>query len=189
MHAFSPAIDPPWETRSDYEAFGAIASAFSTLAAKHLGTRTDIVLGALAHDTPGAMAYPSGVEYNWRTVGERPKPGKTMGTIADRLAHLAEGSEERRITYADAQARPVPVITSPEWSGSETGRRRYAPFTVNIEELKPFHTLTGRRSISARRLAQWPPGTTARVGSRRTRRGARCGVARMKVENRRCRPC
>jgi nitrate reductase / nitrite oxidoreductase, alpha subunit len=60
------------------------------------------------------------------------------------LAHLAEGSEERRITYADTQARPVPVITSPEWSGSETGGRRYAPFTVNIEELKPFHTLTGR---------------------------------------------
>jgi nitrate reductase alpha subunit len=60
------------------------------------------------------------------------------------LAHLAEGSEERRITYADTQARPVPVITSPEWSGSETGGRRYAPFTVNIEQLKPFHTLTGR---------------------------------------------
>lgn len=61
-----------------------------------------------------------------------------------RLAHLAEGSEERRITYADTQARPVPVITSPEWSGSESGGRRYAPFTINIEHLKPFHTLTGR---------------------------------------------
>ena len=61
-----------------------------------------------------------------------------------RLVHLAEGSEERRITYADTQARPVPVITSPEWSGSETGGRRYAPFTVNVEELKPWHTLTGR---------------------------------------------
>ena len=33
IHAFSPAIDPPWETRSDYEAFGAIARAFSALAA------------------------------------------------------------------------------------------------------------------------------------------------------------
>ena len=42
------------------------------------------------------------------------------------LVHLAEGSEERRITYADTQARPVPVITSPEWSGSETGGRRRA---------------------------------------------------------------
>ena len=60
------------------------------------------------------------------------------------LADLAEGSEEKRITFADTQAAPVPVITSPEWSGSETGGRRYAPFTVNIERLKPWHTLTGR---------------------------------------------
>ncbi|BCI91209.1 hypothetical protein NIIDMKKI_64150 [Mycobacterium kansasii] len=52
VHAFSPAIDPPWETRSDYQAFGAIATVFSALAAKHLGTRTDVVLGALQHDTP-----------------------------------------------------------------------------------------------------------------------------------------
>ena len=55
IHAFSPAIDPPWETRSDYEAFGAIARVFSALAARHLGTRTDVVLGTLQHDTPGAM--------------------------------------------------------------------------------------------------------------------------------------
>jgi nitrate reductase / nitrite oxidoreductase, alpha subunit len=45
------------------------------------------------------------------------------------LADLAEGSEEKRITFAQTQQAPVPVITSPEWSGSETGGRRYAPFT------------------------------------------------------------
>ena len=61
-----------------------------------------------------------------------------------RLVDLAEGSEEKRITFADTQARPVPVITSPEWSGSETGGRRYAPFTINVERDKPWHTLTGR---------------------------------------------
>ena len=38
------------------------------------------------------------------------------------------------------QQAPVPVITSPEWSGSETGGRRYALFTVNVERLKPWHT-------------------------------------------------
>ncbi|VEG39072.1 respiratory nitrate reductase subunit alpha apoprotein [Mycolicibacterium flavescens] len=237
VHAFNPAVDPPWETHSDFEAFGAIARVFSGLAAKHLGVRTDVVLGAMQHDTPGAMAYPGGVEQDWRTDGSIPVPGKTMGPIAvverdypaiaqkwaalgplverlglttkgvtvrpdkevdelaakfgvmssgraegrpaintaermaeailalsgtsngrlavegfrelerrtgRRLVHLAGGSEERRITFADTQARPVPVITSPEWSGSETGGRRYAPFTINIEELKPFHTLTGR---------------------------------------------
>ncbi|MBC7301623.1 MAG: nitrate reductase subunit alpha, partial [Nocardia sp.] len=60
------------------------------------------------------------------------------------MVELAEGSAERRITFAETQSRPVPVMTSPEWSGSETGGRRYAPFTQNIEFGKPFHTLTGR---------------------------------------------
>ncbi|MFD4441408.1 nitrate reductase subunit alpha [Nocardia sp. NPDC058519] len=237
MNAFTPAIDPPWETRSDFDAFAAIARAFSAMAAVHLGTRTDIVLGTLQHDTPGAMAYPHGTQSNWQDTGDVPVPGKTMGPLAvvernyaaiaekwaalgplvekaglttkgitvfpdqevvelgrlhgvmnsgvaagrpaletaekmaetilmlsgtsngrlavagfeelDRrtgrhMVELAEGSEERRITFAETQSRPVPVITSPEWSGSETGGRRYAPFTQNIEFLKPFHTLTGR---------------------------------------------
>src|SRR5699024_8799140 len=43
------------------------------------------------------------------------------------------------------QAAPVPVITSPEWSGSESGGRRYSPFTINVERFKPWHTLTGRQ--------------------------------------------
>ena len=237
VHAFSPAIDPPWEARSDFDAFHTIARVFGRLAAMHLGERRDVVLTPLQHDTPGETAYPHGVQRDWRETGEVPVPGKTMGGVAvvtrdypalaeqweslgplvdklglttkaitvhpdvevadlaarhgvmatapapagrrstptsrwptrswrcagttnGRLAvegfrelgrrvgrsltHLAEGSEEKRITYADTQARPVPVITSPEWSGSETGGRRYAPFTVNVEELKPWHTLTGR---------------------------------------------
>ena len=36
------------------------------------------------------------------------------------------------------------MITSPEWSGSEVGGRRYSPFVVNVERKKPWHTLTGR---------------------------------------------
>ncbi len=67
---------------------------------------------------------------------------KRTGT---RLADLAAEHEGKQITFADTQARPVPVITSPEWSGSETGGRRYSPFTINVERLKPWHTLTGRQ--------------------------------------------
>ncbi|WP_332661742.1 nitrate reductase subunit alpha [Aeromicrobium sp.] len=66
---------------------------------------------------------------------------KRTGT---RMADLAEEHEGKQITFADTQGPPVPVITSPEWSGSETGGRRYSPFTINVERLKPWHTLTGR---------------------------------------------
>ena len=85
----------------------------------------DVIL-ALSGTSNGRLAVEGFVELEKRT--------------GRRLVHLAEGSEERRITYADTQARPVPVITSPEWSGSENGGRRYAPFTVNIEELRAAST-------------------------------------------------
>ncbi|HET6212440.1 MAG TPA: molybdopterin dinucleotide binding domain-containing protein, partial [Micromonosporaceae bacterium] len=75
-----------------------------------------------------------------------------------RLADLASEAAGRRITFADTQAGPVPVLTSPEWSGThspallpsgptprETGERRYSPFTINVERHKPWHTLTGRQ--------------------------------------------
>jgi nitrate reductase / nitrite oxidoreductase, alpha subunit len=61
------------------------------------------------------------------------------------LADLALDNEGKRITFADTQSRPVPVITSPEWSGSEHGGRRYTAFVINTERLKPWHTLTGRQ--------------------------------------------
>ncbi|MFZ4487462.1 MAG: molybdopterin dinucleotide binding domain-containing protein, partial [Candidatus Nanopelagicales bacterium] len=60
------------------------------------------------------------------------------------LADLARENEGTRITFPDTQSRPVPVLTSPEWSGSEHGGRRYTAFVINVERLKPWHTLTGR---------------------------------------------
>ncbi len=62
-----------------------------------------------------------------------------------KLAHLASDNEGRRFTLKDVSDAPVPVLTSPEWSGSEHGGRRYSAFVVNVEHLKPWHTLTGRQ--------------------------------------------
>ncbi|MGV9636705.1 nitrate reductase subunit alpha [Nocardia rhamnosiphila] len=238
VHAFTPAISPPWEAKTDFEAFHRIARGFSWLAEKHLGVRKDIVAVPLQHDSPDAMAQAGGRVLDWKAGECEPVPGKTMpklvvverdyskiaekmaalgplvetlgltvkgvtthpgaeveylaganGTVVsgvaqgrpslaqDRhaaeailalsgttngrlavegfqalerrtgteLADLAAEHEGKRITFADTQARPVPVITSPEWSGSETGGRRYSPFTINTERLKPWHTLTGRQ--------------------------------------------
>ncbi|WP_026401533.1 nitrate reductase subunit alpha [Actinomadura rifamycini] len=238
VHSFNPAIAPPWQTRSDWSAFQAIADAFSRLAEGTLGVRKDVVAMPLLHDTPGEMATPHGRVADWAEGECEPVPGVTMpglvtverdypavgakmtalGPLAERLgattkgvtfdvareverlgrtnglvrggpadgrpslrrdvhaceailalsgttngrlatqgfralerrtgtplADLAAEHEGMRITFADTQARPVPVITSPEWSGSESGGRRYSPFTVNVERLKPWHTLTGRQ--------------------------------------------
>ena len=240
VHSFNPAIAPPWQTRTDWDAFKAIATEFSRLAKDRLGTRTDVVAAPLMHDTPDELAYPHGRAADWKAGECDPIPGKTMprlvaverdyGAIAEKmtalgplldtaglvtkgvpftvqreldylrrangtvrggvadgrpsiatdvqaceailalsgttnghlatqgfrslqartgieLADLAAENEGRQITFADTQVRPVPVLTSPEWSGSESGGRRYSPFTINVERLKPWHTLTGRQHL------------------------------------------
>ena len=237
VHSFNPAIAPPWQARTDFDAFTLIAGEFSRLAVTHLGTRTDVVAAPLMHDTPDELAQPGGTVRDWAAGECEPVPGVTMprlvtverdypataekmaalgpltatlgtsvkgvtwvpaqaidylrrangtvrGGVADgrpslaRDVHLAEAilalsgttngqvalqawqelekrtgvpladlAAERaddRITFADTQVQPRAVITSPEWSGSETGGRRYSPFTVNVERRKPWHTLTGR---------------------------------------------
>ncbi|MCF8538472.1 MAG: nitrate reductase subunit alpha [Candidatus Nanopelagicales bacterium] len=238
VHAFTPAIDPPWETRSDYDIFQDLGRAVSALAPGHLGVVKDLVAVPLLHDTPDEMAVPGGVVRDWKTGEVDLIPGVTApkfvvverdyttigakmsalgpltasagmltkgvpfspveevemlasknGVIADGfaagrpslvtdihacetilalsgttngrlsvqgframekrtgmpLADLAIEEEGKRITFPDTQARPVPVITSPEWSGSEHGGRRYTAFCINVERLKPWHTLTGRQ--------------------------------------------
>ena len=52
VHSFNPAIAPPWEARTDFDAFRLIGEEFSRLAADHLGTRTDVIAAPLMHDTP-----------------------------------------------------------------------------------------------------------------------------------------
>ena len=64
--------------------------------------------------------------------------------VGNEMAFLAEGDEEKKITYEDTVLQPRSVITSPEWSGSEHGGRRYSAFVQNVECRKPWHTLTGR---------------------------------------------
>jgi nitrate reductase / nitrite oxidoreductase, alpha subunit len=67
VHSFNPAIPPPWEARTDFDAFSMIAADFSRLAARHLGTRTDVVAAPLMHDTPDELAQPGGVVRDWKT--------------------------------------------------------------------------------------------------------------------------
>ena len=78
VHPFNAAIPPPWETKTDWDAFNRIAEEFSRLAAKHLGTRTDLVAAPLLHDTPEELAQPMGRVRDWKAGECEPIPGRTM---------------------------------------------------------------------------------------------------------------
>lgn len=61
------------------------------------------------------------------------------------LKDLTEERAEEHLTFSKITAQPKQVLTTPMFSGIETGNRRYSPFTQNIERRIPWRTLTGRQ--------------------------------------------
>ncbi|MCC6983147.1 MAG: nitrate reductase subunit alpha [Bauldia sp.] len=239
FHPFTPAHDPAWEAKHDWEIFRLIAAKVSELAKYYLPEPIeDLVMTALSTDTPDEMAQPFGELHDWKEEGTDPIPGKTFpnisivkrdyskifdmysslgpkiaqpggygakgirGDISEayeelkesylvgekdgrpamddarqvaeiilrispesdgeishklfeglekqtglKLAHLVEPEREVRHHFTDLISQPRRSITSPHWSAIESAGRTYCPWTLNIETLKPWHTLTGRQEI------------------------------------------
>ncbi|MHB9146570.1 MAG: nitrate reductase subunit alpha [Symbiobacteriia bacterium] len=78
VHPFTPAISPPWETKTDWVAFLKIAAAFSKLAEQHLPAQEDLLMTVLAHDSPFELAQEGGHVRDWRKREADPIPGQTM---------------------------------------------------------------------------------------------------------------
>jgi len=82
IHPFTKAVDPLWESRSDWEIFKGIAARFSELSKGHLGREKDIVLLPLQHDTPAEMSETTS-GHDWKQTAEELKPGKNMARIIE----------------------------------------------------------------------------------------------------------
>jgi nitrate reductase alpha subunit len=77
IHPLSRAVDPAWESRSDWDIYKGLARKFSELCPGHLGTETDIVQLPILHDTPAELGQPLGVK-DWKRGECEAQPGKTM---------------------------------------------------------------------------------------------------------------
>lgn len=75
IHPLSKAIDPVWQSRSDWEIYKGLAKKFSELCVGHLGQEKEIVLTPIQHDTPGELAQLDVKE--WRKGECELIPGKT----------------------------------------------------------------------------------------------------------------
>jgi nitrate reductase / nitrite oxidoreductase, alpha subunit len=82
IHPLSKAVDPAWESRSDWEIFKGLAQRFSELCEGHLGVETDLVTVPILHDTPGELGQPLDVK-DWRKGECDPVPGKTMPNLVE----------------------------------------------------------------------------------------------------------
>jgi nitrate reductase / nitrite oxidoreductase, alpha subunit len=80
IHPFSKAVDPVWESRSDWDIFKELAKKLSDLSDGHLGKEKDIVLLPLQHDTPMELSETAGAS-DWKTTGGELKPGINMPKI------------------------------------------------------------------------------------------------------------
>ncbi len=80
IHPLSEAVQPLWQSKSDWEIYKVIAKKFSELAVKHLGTQKDLVLTPLMHDTPSELGQAVDV-LDWKKGECEPIPGKTMPTM------------------------------------------------------------------------------------------------------------
>lgn len=110
IHPLSAAVDPVWESRSDWEIYKGIARRFSELAEGHLGVERDVVLTPILHDTPSELAQPLDVK-DWKkgecdlvpgvtapqiTLVERDYPNTyrrftALGPLAEKLGNGGKG--------------------------------------------------------------------------------------------------
>src|SRR5512141_1549458 len=76
IHPLSTAVDPVWQSRSDWEIYKGFAKAFSDLCPGHLGVEREVVLTPLMHDSPAELAQPLDVK-DWKRGECALIPGKT----------------------------------------------------------------------------------------------------------------
>jgi nitrate reductase alpha subunit len=240
VHPFNPAVNPLWESRSDWDIYRDLSEVFSEMAKTHLpGVYKDVLMTPLGHDSKGEISQPMGLVKDWSKGEVAAVPGKTMPNfsiierdytkihdkyvtlgpnlangrlgahgvtfpvgeeyeelkrinsvyhdetiknglpkinsarrVADAILHLSSATNGRlsqkafaeaehehgvelldisaeraaeKITFQSITAQPREVIPTPVFTGSNKQGRRYSPFTINIERLVPFRTLTGRQ--------------------------------------------
>ena len=76
IHPLTAAVDPAWESKTDWEIYKGIAKSFSELCPGHLGKETDIVTLPIQHDSAAEMAQPFDVK-DWKKGECDLIPGKT----------------------------------------------------------------------------------------------------------------
>ncbi len=80
IHPLSTAVDPVWESQSDWEIYKGFAKKFSEVCVGHLGVEKEVVLTPLMHDSPAELAQPFEVK-EWKKGECELVPGQTAPQI------------------------------------------------------------------------------------------------------------
>ena len=89
IHPLSTAVDPAWQSRSDWDIYKGFAKKFSEVCVGHLGVERELVLTPLMHDSPAELAQPFDVK-EWKRGECRSDPGQDRAADRGGRARLSE---------------------------------------------------------------------------------------------------
>ena len=136
MHPFSKVLDPLFESKTDWDVFGALSKKVEEVVKrKGLAPFEDTQMDWTRDLT--------NLYYNWTSKG-------TIVTDEQACNFLLANSEETKgMTYHSIQEHPKRFVGIDEnvWNSDIEEGRAYTPFTHQVEKLKPWRTLNGRQQF------------------------------------------
>jgi complex iron-sulfur molybdoenzyme family reductase subunit alpha len=136
IHPFSKALDPLFESKTDWDIFKALAQKVEERAKARGMTEFDDKDLGWKRDFSKLYA-------DWSANGELETDEQACDFI------LSHSAETKGMTYRDLQDHPKRfVATDPEaWNSDVEEGRAYTPFTHQVEKKRPWRTLTGRQQF------------------------------------------
>ncbi|MDP8244373.1 MAG: molybdopterin-dependent oxidoreductase [Candidatus Hinthialibacter antarcticus] len=136
MHPFSKVLDPLYESKTDWDIFGALSKKVAEVVKrKGLQPFQD---EELDWERDLTKLYE-----NWTSDG-------AITTDEDACNHILSNSPETEgMTYHNIQSGPKRFVKIDEeaWNSDIEEGRAYTPFTHQIEKKRPWRTLTGRQQF------------------------------------------
>jgi complex iron-sulfur molybdoenzyme family reductase subunit alpha len=136
MHPFGKALDPLFESKTDWDVFSALARKMAELARKR-----------------GLKPYRD-TDLDWvrdftRLHDDWTDGGKLAGDEAACNFILSHSAETKGMTYADLGKQPRRfVATDPEvWTSDIEEGVAYTPFKHHVKDKRPWRTLVGRQQF------------------------------------------
>ena len=96
IHPLSEAIQPLWQSKTDWEIYKGFAKKFSELAKDYIGVRKDVVLTPLMHDSPQELGQPFDPK-DWKHGECDPIPGAiyekftSVGPLLEKVNNNGKG--------------------------------------------------------------------------------------------------
>jgi complex iron-sulfur molybdoenzyme family reductase subunit alpha len=136
MHPFGKALDPLFESKTDWDVFAALAQKVAQLARKR----------DLAPLDDAALGWPRDFTRLYEDWSDH---GHLAGDEAACDFILTHSAETKGMTYRSLQERPQRfVATDPEvWTSDLEPGIAYTPFKHHVEKKRPWRTLVGRQQF------------------------------------------